>query len=79
MKLLEDNIKAIIKPQYVDHIPRVAKGTVAATMNRRDERKCKEQMCTDLGPLLRLVSFLCVCRRVLFDWELFRVAHPSAF
>ena len=28
MKLLEENIKAIIKPQYVDHIPRVAKGTV---------------------------------------------------
>ncbi|KAK9389150.1 P-loop containing nucleoside triphosphate hydrolase protein [Lipomyces mesembrius] len=27
-KLLEDNLKAIIKPQYVDHIPRAIKGSV---------------------------------------------------
>jgi ATP-binding cassette subfamily E protein 1 len=25
--VLEDNIKALIKPQYVDHIPRAIKGT----------------------------------------------------
>ncbi len=25
-KVLEDNIKALIKPQYVDHIPRAIKG-----------------------------------------------------
>ena len=25
-KILEDNLKAIIKPQYVDHIPRAIKG-----------------------------------------------------
>ena len=29
-KLLEDELKAIIKPQYVDHIPRAVKGTVGA-------------------------------------------------
>ncbi|KAK9364941.1 P-loop containing nucleoside triphosphate hydrolase protein [Lipomyces kononenkoae] len=27
-KVLEDNLKAIIKPQYVDHIPRAIKGSV---------------------------------------------------
>jgi len=48
MRLLEDNIKAVVKPQYVDHIPRFAKGTVGETINRRDERKCKEQLCTEL-------------------------------
>ena len=30
-KVLEDNIKALIKPQYVDHIPRAIKGK--ATVN----------------------------------------------
>ena len=25
-KILEDNLKALIKPQYVDHIPRAIKG-----------------------------------------------------
>jgi len=42
-KLLEDNIKAIIKPQYVDHIPRRVKGTVTEIMTRKDERKVIEQ------------------------------------
>ena len=28
-KLLEDNVKAIIKPQYVDHIPKAVKGKVS--------------------------------------------------
>ena len=27
-RVLEDNLKAIIKPQYVDHIPRAVNGAV---------------------------------------------------
>lgn len=37
-KLLEDNIKAIIKPQYVDSIPRSVKGKVSEIVDRKDER-----------------------------------------
>mmetsp|Transcript_20622 Transcript_20622/g.22906 ORF Transcript_20622/g.22906 Transcript_20622/m.22906 type:complete len:620 (+) Transcript_20622:45-1904(+) len=37
-KLLEDNIKAIVKPQYVDNIPRAVKGTVEGIMTRKSKR-----------------------------------------
>lgn len=43
-KLLEDNIKAIIKPQYVDSIPRSVKGKVNEIINRKDDRKMKEEV-----------------------------------
>jgi ATP-binding cassette subfamily E protein 1 len=29
-KVLEDNLKAVVKPQYVDQIPRAVKGPVKA-------------------------------------------------
>lgn len=47
-KLLEDNLKAIIKPQYVDQIPKAVKGTVAKVMESKDERKVRAQICQDL-------------------------------
>ena len=28
-RILEDNLKTLIKPQYVDHIPKAVKGKVA--------------------------------------------------
>jgi ATP-binding cassette subfamily E protein 1 len=37
-KILEDNIKATIKPQYVDHIPKAVRGTVGAILKTKDER-----------------------------------------
>src|SRR4051812_570299 len=40
-KLLEDHIKAIIKPQYVDSIPRSVKGKVEEIVTRKDERNMK--------------------------------------
>jgi ATP-binding cassette subfamily E protein 1 len=43
-KILEDNLKAIIKPQYVDQIPKAVKGTVSKIMEAKDERKIKEQI-----------------------------------
>jgi ATP-binding cassette subfamily E protein 1 len=36
-KVLEDNLKAIIKPQYVDQIPKAVKGTVVELLKKRDE------------------------------------------
>lgn len=43
-KLLEDNIKAIIKPQYVDSIPRSVKGKVGEIVSRKDDRKVKDHI-----------------------------------
>jgi ATP-binding cassette subfamily E protein 1 len=47
-KILEDNLKAIIKPQYVDHIPKAVKGTVDKILSGKDERKKKEDLTRDL-------------------------------
>jgi ATP-binding cassette subfamily E protein 1 len=47
-KILEDNLKAIIKPQYVDHIPRAVKGIVQDILAAKDEKNCKEQISNDL-------------------------------
>eukprot|EP00560_Eucampia_antarctica_P008303 CAMPEP_0197826710 /NCGR_PEP_ID=MMETSP1437-20131217/3620_1 /TAXON_ID=49252 ORGANISM="Eucampia antarctica, Strain CCMP1452" /NCGR_SAMPLE_ID=MMETSP1437 /ASSEMBLY_ACC=CAM_ASM_001096 /LENGTH=660 /DNA_ID=CAMNT_0043427259 /DNA_START=179 /DNA_END=2161 /DNA_ORIENTATION=+ len=37
-KVLEDTMKATIKPQYVDHIPRAIRGTVGDILKTKDER-----------------------------------------
>jgi translation initiation factor RLI1 len=49
-KVLEDNLKALIKPQYVDHIPRAIKGplTVSQMLDSKLERDNKQLMCEEL-------------------------------
>lgn len=49
-KVLEDNLKALIKPQYVDHIPRAIKGvmTVSKMLDSKLERDNKQLMCDEL-------------------------------
>jgi len=37
-KILEDTMKATIKPQYVDHIPRAVRGVVGDILKQKDER-----------------------------------------
>jgi ATP-binding cassette, sub-family E, member 1 len=37
-KILEDTLKATIKPQYVDHIPRAIRGKVADILKEKDDR-----------------------------------------
>lgn len=44
-KILEDDLKAAIKPQYVDQIPRAVKGTVQSMLDRKDERKNQDKIC----------------------------------
>jgi ATP-binding cassette subfamily E protein 1 len=41
-KVLEDTLKATIKPQYVDHIPRAVRGTVMDVLKSKDERSATE-------------------------------------
>ncbi|RHZ78200.1 hypothetical protein Glove_166g294 [Diversispora epigaea] len=43
-KILEDNLKAIIKPQYVDHIPKAVKGIVSELIDAKLERDNKEEI-----------------------------------
>jgi ATP-binding cassette subfamily E protein 1 len=45
-KVLEDNLKPLIKPQYVDHIPRAIKGkqTVSQMLDSKCERDNKEEI-----------------------------------
>lgn len=47
-KILEDDLKAIIKPQYVDQIPKAAKGTVGSILDRKDETKTQAVVCQQL-------------------------------
>ncbi|XP_053615603.1 protein Pixie [Plodia interpunctella] len=44
-KILEDDLKALIKPQYVDQIPKAVKGTVGQLLDKRDERKNQPEIC----------------------------------
>ena len=36
-KILEDDLKAVIKPQYVDQIPKAIKGTVQQMLDKKDD------------------------------------------
>merc|ERR1719211_428918 len=36
-KILEDDLKAVIKPQYVDQIPKAVKGSVKSLLDKKDE------------------------------------------
>ncbi|KAJ6219753.1 hypothetical protein RDWZM_005565 [Blomia tropicalis] len=44
-RILEDDLKAIIKPQYVDQIPKAVSGTVDSLIDKKNERKNKEEIC----------------------------------
>lgn len=46
-KVLEDDLKAIIKPQYVDQIPKAVKGNVTMLLNKKDETDSKDRYCDE--------------------------------
>lgn len=47
-RVLEDNLKAIIKPQYVDHIPKAVRGNVGVVLADKDERGIKARLLEEL-------------------------------
>ncbi len=47
-KILEDDLKAVVKLQYVDQIPRVAKGSVQALLDKKDQQKNQDEICNIL-------------------------------
>lgn len=89
-KVLEDNLKAIIKPQYVDQIPRAVKGSVTSLLDKKDERDVKADICNrfDLNVVLdrnveelsggELQRFACaiVC---LQNADVFMFDEPSSY
>lgn len=44
-KILEDDLKAVIKPQYVDQIPKAVKGSVQTLLDRKDEKSNQTEIC----------------------------------
>ncbi|XP_031554545.1 ATP-binding cassette sub-family E member 1-like [Actinia tenebrosa] len=50
-KILEDDLKAIIKPQYVDQIPKAVKGSVQSILDRKDETESQIEVCKQLDLL----------------------------
>jgi len=44
-KVLEDDLKAIIKPQYVDQIPKAVHGSVQSLLDKKDERNSQKEVC----------------------------------
>jgi ATP-binding cassette subfamily E protein 1 len=43
-RILEDNIKAIIKPQYVDAIPKAVTGNVGTVLDAKNERGVRDEL-----------------------------------
>ncbi|RLN09247.1 ABC transporter E family member 2-like [Panicum miliaceum] len=43
-RLLEDKMKAVIKYQYLDHIPKSVEGKVGDLLNKKDERQDKDTL-----------------------------------
>jgi len=44
-KILEDDLKAMIKPQYVDQIPKAVKGSVKTLLDKKDELGTQDVIC----------------------------------
>jgi ATP-binding cassette subfamily E protein 1 len=53
-KVLEDNLKPVIKPQYVDQLPRAVKGVVGEILTSKDEKNMRSEIIQvlDLGKIL---------------------------
>lgn len=89
-KILENDLKALIKPQYVDQIPRAVKGTVQQLLDKKDECDKQGEICRmlDLTHLLdrsiealsggELQRFACamVC---IQDGNIFMFDEPSSY
>lgn len=43
-RVLEDDLKAVIKPQYVDHIPKAVRGNVGEVLTGKDQRGIKDYL-----------------------------------
>ncbi|XP_051170565.1 protein Pixie [Leptopilina boulardi] len=89
-KILEDDLKALIKPQYVDQIPKAVRGTVQQLLDKKDETNSQIEICKMLDLLHirdraidalsggELQRFACamVC---IQDGDIFMFDEPSSY
>lgn len=47
----------MIKPQYVDQIPKAVKGTVQQLLDKKNERNNIQEICDFLGTLVCFIIF----------------------
>ncbi|KAM3576134.1 hypothetical protein VYU27_002010 [Nannochloropsis oceanica] len=47
-RILENNLKALVKPQYVDHIPKAVKGKVGELIRTKDQRERAEPILAEM-------------------------------
>jgi len=47
-RVLEDDLKAVIKPQYVDHIPKAVRGNVGDVLRSKDQRGICDKLLAEL-------------------------------
>ncbi|KAM3724866.1 Protein Pixie [Dirofilaria immitis] len=89
-KILEDNLKAVAKPQYVDQIPKAAKGQVQELLKKKCDRENLFQICEELelngvkdrmldqlsgGELQRFAIAMCVVQHA----DVYMFDEPSSY
>lgn len=89
-RILEDNLLAMIKPQYVDHIPRAVKGTVVAIIKQKCQRDNRDEVMRTLdllhvadrpveklsgGELQRFAIAVCVVQQA----DIYMFDEPSSY
>ncbi len=89
-KVLEEKMRTVIKPQYVDNIPRAAKGKVIDILNSKDERDVRSHLIDELemtnfldreigdlsGGELQRFAIAIVCVR---DADMYMFDEPSSY
>ncbi|MBU2559539.1 ribosome biogenesis/translation initiation ATPase RLI [archaeon] len=89
-QLYDGNMKAIHKPQYVDHLPKVVKGEVRSLLEKADEKGNLEEIIKDLelehtidrsideisgGELQRVA----IAATILRDGDIYILDEPSSY
>ncbi|KAI3448966.1 hypothetical protein Pfo_005631 [Paulownia fortunei] len=90
IRFLEENLKAIIKPQYVDDIRKSVEGSVGQLLDDKDEKGIKAELCHDLdldmlvernvkdlsgGELQRFA----IAERAIQDADVYMFDEPSSY
>ena len=89
-KVLEDNLKPVMKPQYVDHIPKAVRGNVLEVLKQRDQKDKVPSLLIDLdleqvtdrnvenlsgGELQRFAIAAVACQ----DANVYMIDEPSSY
>jgi ATP-binding cassette subfamily E protein 1 len=90
IKVSEGNMKSLIKPQYVDALPKMISGRVGDILRARDDRKLFDQITTDLDLIKILdrdISVLsggelqrfAICATILQEANIYMFDEPSSY